>query len=274
MRLLNNGSAERCKDNYCGPRAIIRKTNGQEFPILTLPFMAFGNGESGNYFGGLGMGSPQEQSERKEDGTHIDGDPNTQDEKVIEKPFTDTELDAIRDQIVKIVSTGRCGEFLTRLLNNAGAGDDPPVHKNILDLFNAVRKQGGFTSATLIDRQGATRGYSSVKGAVGAPGGAKVLLSSTSDVYSPATRILYHAYNALSELTHVAGTQVSNYVEGAFSDFNLAYEAHQLANSMGHGVKNLNLDPPKVDPYNDTNGKWSDYYHGIVKLFCKRDPPQ
>jgi len=188
---------------------------------------------------------------------------------VTEKPFTEADLDAMRAEIAKIVAAGRCGEFLSRLFTNAGAGNDPAVHKNILDLFDAVRKQGGFVSATL-NSQGSSRGFSEAIGAVGSPGGAKVRLSSTSDVYSPKLRISYHAYNALSELTHVAGTQVSNYAQGAFSDYNLAYEAHGLADKMGTEVQNLNLTPPTGNPYNDSLGRWSDYYHGIVKLFCKR----
>jgi hypothetical protein len=168
-----------------------------------------------------------------------------------------------------MAASGRCGTFLSRLLTNAGAGDDPPARTNIVDLFDLVRSQGGFVSATL-NSKGSSRGYSSVRGAAGAPGGAKVLLSSTSDVYSARTRISYYAYDALSELTHVAGTQVSNYVEGAFSDFNLANEALRLANDMGTGVQNLKLTPPNVNPYADPNGNWSDFYHGIVKLYCKR----
>lgn len=154
---------------------------------------------------------------------------------VTERAFSEKDLDAIRAQLAKIAATGRCATFLARLLTNAGAGDDPPVKTNIVDLFDVVRSQGGFVSATL----GSSRGFSEAIGAVGAPGGAKVRLSSTSDLYSPKTRISYHAYNALSELTHVAGTQMSNYVEGAFSDYNLANEALRLANDMGHGVKKL-----------------------------------
>ena len=61
----------------------------------------------------------------------------------------------------------------------------------------------------------------------------------------------------------------SNYVEGAFSDYNLAQEALRLANEMAHGVKNLNLTPPSVNPYQDKGGKWTDYYHGIVSLFAR-----
>jgi YD repeat-containing protein len=193
-----------------------------------------------------------------------------QQDTITERPFSEADLDAIRAKIVEIASRGRCGSFLSRLLTNAGAGDDPPVRTNIVDLFDLVRRQGGFVSATL-NSKGSSRGFSSIRGAVGAPGGATVLLSSTSDVYSPQTRILYHAYNALSELTHVAGTQESNYVEGGFSDFNLANEALRLATDMGTGVQNLHLTPPDVNPYNDPNGRWSDFYHGIVKLYCKRD---
>ena len=195
--------------------------------------------------------------------------PPAQQETVTEVPFTDADLDAIRAEIERILAGGRCATFLSRLLNNAGAGDDPPVHTNILDLFDAVRKQGGFVSATSHIR-GSSRGFSEALGSVGSPKGAKVRLSSSSDLYSRKTRISYHAYNALSELTHVAGTQVSNYVDGAFSDFNLAKEALPLANNMGHGIQNLTLTPPDVNPYQDSQGRWSDHYHGIVRLFCKR----
>lgn len=201
-----------------------------------------------------------------------------QQERVVEKPFTDEDLNAIRDEIAKILANGRCKEFLSRLLNIAGAGDDPPVYKDMLDLFDAVRKQGGFVSATLYPRTGSSRGFSEANGAVGAlEREAKIRLSSSSDDWRHTNnklRISYHAYNALAELTHVAGTQVSNYVEGAFSDYNLGVEAGRLANVMGHGVKNLNPTPPNVNPYKDAaegTGKWSNYYHNIVKLFCKRN---
>ena len=237
MNMLGHGSAEQCPNNYCGAG---RARNGDLVPLTRDPDTGL-----------LGYYSIRPQ--------------NT----ITEKPFTDADLDAIRAQIAKMAASGRCGTFLSRLLTNAGAGDDPPVMTNIVDLFDLVRSQGGFVSATL-NSQGSSRGYSSVRGAAGAPGGAKVLLSSTSDVYSPRTRISYYAYDALSELTHVAGTQLSNYVEGAFSDYNLAQEALRLANDMGHGVKNLNLTPPTVNPYQDKDGRWSGHYHGIVSLFCKR----
>jgi len=82
---------------------------------------------------------------------------DTAQNSITEKPFTEGDLDAMRAQIKKILAGGRCARFLSRLLINAGAGDDPPVHKNILDLFDAVRKQGGFVSATL-NSQGSSRG--------------------------------------------------------------------------------------------------------------------
>ena len=48
--------------------------------------------------------------------------------------------------------------------------------------------------------------FSSVDGAVGAPGGAEVRLSAGSEDFKGALRIRYYAYDALSELTHVAGS--------------------------------------------------------------------
>jgi hypothetical protein len=58
MRLKNNGSAMQCPYNDCGPRRFTPQDGGGD--ILTLPFMAFGDGSSGNFFGGIGL-SPQEQ---------------------------------------------------------------------------------------------------------------------------------------------------------------------------------------------------------------------
>jgi hypothetical protein len=160
--------------------------------------------------------------------------------------------------------TSDCREFLDKLLTQAGGTEDIAVTTDMLLLFDRVSKQQGIVSAGL-DRDGRT--YSSVKGAVGAPGGAKVLLSSTSDLYSPKTRILYHAYNALSELTHVAGHKPSSYATGAFSDYNLGKVAYDVAKQMGYNA----APPPSIDPRNDPFGRLSDYYHTIVKQFCKRD---
>jgi hypothetical protein len=187
-------------------------------------------------------------------------------QNTVEKPFSSADLKAIKSQLRKILTT-RCQEFIDKLLTQAGGDQDIAPTTNILRLFELVNQQGGFFSATLVSKEG-QRGFSSVAGAVGARGGAKVLLSSTSDLYSPKTRILYHAYNALSELTHVAGHKPSYYATGAFSDYNLGKVAHDVAQEMGDStVTGL----PNVDPNNDQFGRWSGYYHDIVKHFCKRD---
>jgi hypothetical protein len=140
----------------------------------------------------------------------------------------------------------------------------------MLDLFDRVGGQQGFVSQTLITSSGASRGFSSVSGALGVPGGAQVRLSSSSDAFSARTRILYHAYNALSELTHVAGSRPSGYVQGAFSDYSLARAAFALESLYGPGVENLRLGLPNIDPNKDPYGKWSDNYHDALKRHCKR----
>jgi hypothetical protein len=99
---------------------------------------------------------------------------------------------------------------------------------------------------------------------------AQVRLSSSSDAFSARTRILYHAYNALSELTHVAGSRPSGYVQGAFSDYSLARAAFALESLYGPGVENLRLGLPNIDPNKDPYGKWSDNYHDALKRHCKR----
>jgi len=191
-------------------------------------------------------------------------------ETITEKPFSDKDLDAMRAIIVAI-ATPRCQDFINKLLYLAGYwGDDPPVTTNIVDLFDKVREQGGFVSQSLATNNGPSRGFSSVEGAIGARGGAKVKLSSTSDLYTPRTRLLYHAYNAFAEATHVAGHKPSGYVQGAFSDYNLAKAAFALTQVLGTGIENLKLSLPEVDPNNDPQGRWSDKYHDIVKYYCKR----
>jgi hypothetical protein len=62
MSLLNNGSAMRCRDNDCGPR-FVRTTNAFGDPIsaVSLPFLAFGDGSFGSFFGGWSE-TPQEQA--------------------------------------------------------------------------------------------------------------------------------------------------------------------------------------------------------------------
>jgi hypothetical protein len=180
-----------------------------------------------------------------------------------EKPFTKLDLKLIRDQLAKIITTD-CKEFLDRLLTQAGGTADIAVTTDMLLLFDRVSRQQGIVSAGL-NKDGST--YSSVQGAVGALGGAKLLLSSTSDLYSRDTRILYHAFNALSELTHVAGHKPSSYAEGAFSDANLGRVAFDVAKQMGYTTTPL----PNVDPHKDPFHRWSGYYHRIVQHFCKRD---
>lgn len=162
---------------------------------------------------------------------------------------------------------GRCQEFLTKLLKRAGdTGGDQPKFTNIVDLFDAVLLQKGFVSQATWSG----RGFSSVEGAVGAPGGAQVRLSVGSEDFKGPLRIQYYTYDALSELTHVAGSKPSYYATGAFSDYHLGKTALDVANEMGTGIKNHKLTLPTVDPKNDPFAKWSGFYHGIVKLFCPR----
>ena len=173
----------------------------------------------------------------------------------------------IRTDVKAIAARGRCQEFLTNLLERAGkTGGDKAVHTNIGDLFDTVLLQQGFATQKTM----AGRGFSSVRGAVGAPGGARVLLSNGSNDFKGKLRIQYFAYDALSELTHVAGSKPSTYSTGAFSDYHLAKTALDIANEMGTGVQNLNLTLPTVDPDNDPFGTWSDTYHLILSLYCKR----
>jgi hypothetical protein len=156
------------------------------------------------------------------------------------------DLSKIRADLRKIAVRGRCQEFLTKLLERAGEiGNDKAKLTNIVDLFDAVLFQGGFVSQKDMK---AGRGFSSVDGAVGAPGGATVRLSSGSEDFKGATRIRYYAYDALNELTHVAGNKPSYYAVGAFSDYHLGRTAFDIANEMGYPVKNLHLTLPTVDP--------------------------
>ena len=166
-----------------------------------------------------------------------------------------------------IAARGRCQEFLTTLLGRAGeTGGDKAVHTDIVDLFLAVFQQQGFVTQKEVNG----RGFSSVRGAVGAPGGAQVRLSNGSNDFKGQLRSEYFAYDALSELTHVAGSKPSTYASGAFSDYHLAKTALDVANEMGTGIPNLKLTLPTVDPNNDPSGLWSTTYHNIVSLYCKR----
>jgi len=175
------------------------------------------------------------------------------------------DLAKIVSHLKAIAARGRCQEFLTKLLDRAGdTGDDKAVHTNIADLFGDVFLQQGFVT----QKEVSGRGFSSVQGAVGAPGGAQVRLSNGSNDFKGKLRIEYFAYDALSELTHVAGSKPSTYATGAFSDYHLAKTALEVANEMkGHGE---NLTLPTVDPTKDTFGQWSDAYHHILSLYCKR----
>ena len=175
----------------------------------------------------------------------------------------------IRFDLKKIVARGRCQEFLTKLLERAGdTGDDKPKYTNIVDLFDAVFFQRGFVTQK---EWQSGRGFSSVDGAVGAPNGAQVRLSTGSDDFKGALRIRYYAWDALSELTHVAGNKPGYYEQGAFSDYHLGRTAYDIANEMGTGVENLKLTLPSADPKNDPQRSWSFFYHQTVKIFCKRD---
>ena len=160
----------------------------------------------------------------------------------------------------------RLHSFLSRKLRNIC---DRDLHCILKRIANLLRNIGIRIVSQKETRSG--RGFSSVDGAVGAPGGAEVRLSAGSEDFKGALRIRYYAYDALSELTHVAGSKPSSYAEGAFSDYHLGKTAYDVANEMGTGIKNLKLRLPTVDPKDDPFGRWSDFYHGIQKIFCKRD---
>jgi YD repeat-containing protein len=64
FRLLGEGSAVQCPDNDCGPQTrYVITDEGKKIPFLTLPFMAFANGESGYYLPGWFGATPQAQAE-------------------------------------------------------------------------------------------------------------------------------------------------------------------------------------------------------------------
>ena len=181
------------------------------------------------------------------------------------KRFSAWDLAQIRKDVMTIAARGRCQEFLTKLLTTAGdRSGDKPKYTNIVDLFDAVHDQKSF----MRQATWSGRGFSSVIGAVGAPGGARVLLSNSSNDFKGKLRIQYFAYDALSELTHVAGNKPGTYATGAFSDYELAKTALDVANEMRGHRENLTL--PTVDPEHDQYGQWSDAYHHILSLYCKR----
>ena len=64
FRALGEGAAVQCPDNDCGPQARWVVTDeGKKVPFLTLPFMAFANGESGYYIPGWVGATPQAQAD-------------------------------------------------------------------------------------------------------------------------------------------------------------------------------------------------------------------
>jgi hypothetical protein len=64
FRLLGEGSAVQCPNNDCGPQTrYVITDEGKQIPFLTLPFMAFANGESGYYLPGWFGATPQAQAE-------------------------------------------------------------------------------------------------------------------------------------------------------------------------------------------------------------------
>ena len=192
-------------------------------------------------------------------------------QRVPQKPVIENihwwDLEKILTHVKAIASRGRCQEFLSKLLTRAGeTGGDKAVQTDIVGLFLTVFQQQGFVTQSEVKG----RGFSSVEGAVGAPGGAQVRLSNGSNDFKGQLRSEYFAYDALSELTHVAGSKPSGYDTGAFSDYHLAQTALDIANEMGTGVPNLKLALPTVDPSHDPFALWSGAYHNIVSLYCKR----
>ena len=122
------------------------------------------------------------------------------------------DLAKILTHVKAIAARGRCQEFVTNLLERAGkTGGDKAVHTNIVDLFLAVFQQRGFVT----QREVNGRGFSSVDGAVGAPGGAQVRLSNGSNDFKGQLRSEYFAFDAVSELTHIAGSIPNTYNTGA-----------------------------------------------------------
>ena len=177
---------------------------------------------------------------------------------------TSLDTNALRDKI-KEYNTERCKKFVKDLLTEAGGSEDPPLYTDLLDLFDAVMKQGRIEVGVFTDDKGAKVSFSKAQGAVGA-NNAKVYLSAVSNDYpSPELRSHYHGSNAIAELTHVAGSKPSDYFNGAFSDVNLAKVATRVARK--HGVNYL--APPALTEEQDINGSISSsHYHDILKHFC------
>jgi hypothetical protein len=65
------------------------------------------------------------------------------------------DLAKIRTDAKKIASSGRCQEFLTKLLERAGkTGSDEAANTDIGDLFDAVLLQQGFVTQTDVKGRG------------------------------------------------------------------------------------------------------------------------
>jgi YD repeat-containing protein len=193
-------------------------------------------------------------------------------------------LDRIRGELNKIANL-RCRTALRTIFYEAsqltkGTRDaDQAVSSNPVDLFDLVRKQGGFYFSNNSSGPSTYAGYSTGSGAVGA-NDAKVILSAalaSSSTYS-INQIHAIAYATLSELVHVAGSKPSFYYGETFSDVNLAMASHNL----GLGAKNFaSFDPTRkgmfltqypgdagVDPKKDKFFHWSQYNHDSIKQYC------
>jgi YD repeat-containing protein len=291
LRLLAGGSAVRCPNDDCNARLMtVTHTIGGEIKSISKFWVTAGDpGWDGSLDGTYGWGphswfdtisnfdlsDPDQAKKAVSQIPEIQKNPEYPKRVGSQRPPGPVSekigwltLGAIFGHLKAIAERGRCQEFLTKLLQRAGDdGNDKPVHTDILDLFVDVAMQRGFFTQKEVNG----RGFSTVDGAVGAPGGAEVRLSNGSNDFKGKLRLEYFAYDALSELTHVAGSKPSGYATGAFSDYHLAKIALDVANEMGTGVKNLKLTlPTDVDPNNDPFGKWSNAYHGIVSLYCKR----
>jgi len=133
MRLQHNGSAMQCPMNDCGPRAAIyTNSEGERFSFLTLPFMAFGDGSFGFFYGSWAeMGSARDQA-APPDVSYPDGAPNGNAYNFVQQPpwrfnegyfrFTDEEWKRIYAAAEKVRSE-RCRKWFEDTIKALGKPD-------------------------------------------------------------------------------------------------------------------------------------------------------
>jgi YD repeat-containing protein len=157
-RLLKQGAAEQCPENDCGPQARnYINDQGERIPWITLPFMAFANGESGYYPGFLGV-TPQAQADAAPrlralaaSGAAV----NTIDRVLTlgflaqdsrSRMLSPSEVDALEGDLNQTLSNKDCKDFVKRTLEQLKAQTGQSKHgtTDILKLFEAVKKGKGF----------------------------------------------------------------------------------------------------------------------------------